>query len=116
MGGLSVADISRIAVGGVTYYIKDETARGMKPKTASVTLPAAGWSGDDPFTQSISVAGITAKSKVDIQPDAVVLKAMMDDGVNAMYVANDSGVLTVYALGSAPKTDMTVQVTVTEVS
>jgi hypothetical protein len=110
-----MADISRLAVGGVTYDIKDETARGMKPKTASVTLPASGWSGDDPYTQAISVAGITAKSKVDIQPDAVSLKTMMDDGVNAMYVANDNGVLTVYALGSAPKNDMTVQVTVTEV-
>lgn len=110
-----MADISRIAVGGVTYYIKDETARGMKPKTASVTLPAAGWSGDDPYTQAISVAGITAKSKVDIQPDATVLAALIDDGVNALYVANDNGSLTAYAVGAAPKSDMSVQVTVMEV-
>ena len=111
-----MADISSIAVGGVTYDIKDVTARNMKPRTASVTLTASGWSGDGTYTQAITIPNTTAQSKVDLQPDATVLVAMMDAGVSAMYVANDNGVLTAYAVGAAPTADMTVQVTVTEVN
>lgn len=110
-----MADISSIVVGGVTYNIKDVTARNMKPNTAAITLSAASWTGNDPYTQAISIAGVTAQSKVDLQPDATVLAAMMDAGVNAMYVENNNGVLTAYALGAAPTTDLTVQATITEV-
>ena len=85
-------------------------------RTGVITLTAASWEGDDPYTQRVSVAGTTARSKVDMQPDATTIMAMMEDGVSAMYVANDNGDLTVYALGEAPSVDITVQVTVTEVA
>lgn len=110
-----MAYLSEIIVGGVTYGFEDTVAREMKPVTSTVTLAAASWTGDDPYTQTVTIAGITAQSKVDLQPDATVLAAMMDAGVNAMYVENNNGVLTAYALGAAPTTDMTVQATITEV-
>lgn len=110
-----MANLSQIIVGGVTYDFEDTVARNMKPNAASVSLFAASWAGDGPYTQAVALDGVTAQSKVDMQPDAAVLAAMMDDGVSALYMANDGGALTAYAVGAAPKTDMTVQVTVTEV-
>lgn len=111
-----MADISSIVVGGVTYAIKDETARNMKPNAKNITLSAAAWTGENPYTQSVTLTGITAQSKVDLQPDATVLAALIDDGVNALYIANNNGSLTAYAVGAAPKADMTVQATVMEVN
>ena len=110
-----MANLSQIIVGGVTYDFEDTVARNMKPVTDTVTLTAAGWTGSGPYTQSISVAGATATSRVDMQPDETVLTQMLDDGVNALFIKNDNGTLTVYALGAAPKADLTVQVTITEV-
>lgn len=111
-----MAYLSEIIVGGVTYGFEDEVARAMKPTTASVTLTSAGWTGSDPYTQTASIDGATAQSKVDLQPDETVLAQMLDDGVSALFCKNDNGTLTVYALGAAPSADMTVQVTLTEVN
>ena len=88
-----------------------------KPKTGSVTLTAANWTGSGPFTQTVMVTGatITANSKVDIQPDVTVIQQMIDDGAAALYIANNSGTLTAYAVGAALSVDVTAQVTVTEV-
>ena len=48
-------------------------------------------------------------------PDETVLTQMLDDGVNALFIKNDNGTLTATALGAAPKADLIVQVTITEV-
>ena len=40
----------------------------------------------------------------------------MTDGVTALTVENNAGILTAYALGAAPSAAMTVQCTLTEVS
>ena len=110
-----MAYLSEIIVGGVTYGFEDTVARNMKPVTNTVTLTAAGWTGSGPYTQSISVEGATATSRVDMQPDETVLTQMLDDGVNALFIKNDNGALTAVAMGAAPTADLTVQVTITEV-
>ena len=73
------------------------------------------WSGSGPFTQSVALDGITSRSKVDIQPDADLFSLLLVDGVTALWVQNDNGTLTAYALGAAPSEEITVQCTVTEV-
>jgi len=83
-------------------------------KFASIMLSAAAWTGDETYTQVVSIDGVTPQSKVDLQPNAATLTAMIEDGVSALYVANDNGVLTAYALGAAPTVDMAIQATVTE--
>lgn len=110
-----MAYLSEIIVGGVTYGFEDEVARNMKPVTDTVTLTAAGWTGSGPYTQAVTIAGATAQSRVDMQPDETVLTQMLDDGVNALFIKNDNGTLTATALGAAPKADLSVQVTITEV-
>ena len=73
------------------------------------------WSGSGPYTQAVSLDGITPHSKVDIQPDADVFTSLLLDGVTALWIQNDNGVLTACALGAAPSDELTVQCTVTEV-
>ena len=110
-----MAYLSEIIVGGVTYGFEDEVARNMKPVTNTVTLTAAGWTGSGPYTQAVTIAGATATSRVDMQPDETVLAQMLNDGVSALFIKNNNGALTAVAMGAAPTADLTVQATITEV-
>ena len=85
-------------------------------KKTTVTL-STNWTGDaSPYTQSVTISGITANSKVDLQPDATAITQMADDGTVALYIANDNGTLTAYAVGEKPTAELTIQATVSEVS
>lgn len=76
------------------------------------------WLGTGPYSQTVTPTTFTvsSNSKVDIQPNATVLSQLMTDGVTALYIENNNGTLTLYALGSAPTTAMTLQVTIMEVT
>ena len=79
----------------------------------SITLAAAGWSTEEPYSQAAALAGLTAGSLVTLHPTAAQLMALQEAGVTALTAANANGTLTVYALGAAPAADLTLQVTVT---
>ena len=83
-------------------------------RLASIRLKAR-WEGSGPYTQTVQMEGTTPRSKVDIQPDSNVFATLMADGVTALWIQNDNGTLTAYALGAAPAGEMTIQCTVTEV-
>ena len=81
-----------------------------------LSLPAASWIGSEsPYSQVITGLGTTANSKVDVQIDAAAYNTMVDSGTGAIYIANNNGIITVYALGEKPGTDITVQVSIVEV-
>ena len=85
-------------------------------KKASITL-STNWTGDaSPYTQTVTISGTTSNSKVDLQPDATAIEQMADDGTLALYIANDNGILTAYAIGEKPTAGLTIQATITEVS
>ena len=85
-------------------------------KKTTITL-STDWTGDaSPYTQTVTISGITANSKVDLQPDATVIANMADNGVVALYIANNNGVLTANAVGEKPTVELTIQATITEVS
>lgn len=79
----------------------------------SITLSTS-WSGLNPYTQSVTLssgASITGNTKVDIQPDATVIAQMVEDGTQALYIENNNGTLTAYAIGGRPTASLTVQIT-----
>ena len=78
----------------------------------SITLTAAGWSTEEPYSQAAALAGLTAGSLVALHPTAAQLMALQEAGVTALTAANANGTLTVYALGAAPA-DLTLQITIT---
>lgn len=83
-----------------------------KINTATISVAYANWSGSGPYTQTITISGatITSKTKVNIQADETALAQLIDDGVSAMFVKNNSGTLTLYAIGAAPTDNITLQV------
>lgn len=82
-----------------------------------ISLPAASWMGaENPYTQTVTISGITVNSKVDIQMDATALGVLIDSGTSAIWIENNNGTLTAKALGEKPNANLSVQVTITEVS
>lgn len=84
--------------------------------TVNITLSAANWTGTaSPYTQDVTITGGTATSQADVQADAAAIQQMLDDGTNAIYIANNGGAFTAYAVGEKPTADLTVQLTVYDV-
>lgn len=111
------AQLSEDAVGNLQVQIDDvkssiENIHQLK----TVTLLASGWTSGSPATQSVTIEGVTANSKIDLQPDSTVLSQMLNDGVTVLYITNDNGTLTACTMGAYPTVDLTIQVTVIEVS
>lgn len=95
-------------------YIPDTIAR--IPKITNTTLYAANWTGDaNPWSQVVNMNGITVNSKVDLQPTAVQIVELQNSDI-ALMAENNDGVITVYAIGSKPTIDYTMQALITEVT
>lgn len=86
-----------------------------QPTTATVTLPVASWAGQGPYTQTVTVPSVTATSQINITPDATLLQAAMDQGFSLVF-GNNAGTVTAYAVGAKPTTQLSVPVTIQEVS
>ncbi len=86
-----------------------------KIKTDTIVLLANGWEGDGTFTQNIGIGNANANSKIDLQPDSFALNQLISDGVSALYVENNSGTFTAYAIGATPTNNLQIQITITEV-
>ena len=85
------------------------------PKTTTVTLSASGWSGSsNPWSQVVNINGVTANSKVDLQPTASQIVELQNADIMLM-VENDNGTTTVYAIGGKPTKAYTMQALITEV-
>lgn len=87
----------------------------IKIKSTTISLLANAWNENGKFTQSIVINGATANSKIDLQPDSVVLNQLINDGVSALYIENNGGTFTACVIGAAPTVDLTIQATITEV-
>lgn len=134
LGAYELRDI-RVAANGVIYPTAGEAIRaqinelkrmlseisggdggGCKPVYTSVTLPASAWAGaDDPYSQVVSIEGVTPNSKVDLLPSVEQLAIFHDKDI-AFVTENENGVVTVYAVGQKPENDYTMKVTITEVA
>lgn len=99
------------------YDLVSQSSGGSSVRMGTINLGTS-WSGSDPYSQTVTVTGVTvtANSKVDLQPDSSFMSQLTTDGVTALWIENNNGVLTAYAIGGSPSVAMTVQCTVTEIS
>lgn len=102
--------IHRFVGGGVTVPVVAGSAR-----ISNITLFASKWVGDkSPYSQVVTVTGVTENSQVDLTPSAEQL-AIFHNKDLAFVTENDGGKVTVYAVGQKPENDYTMQATVMEV-
>lgn len=81
-------------------------------KLATIIAPAEGWKGgESPYSQVVGVDGTTVSSKVDI----VLSHGQLDNQLVSLQAINDNGIIKLYAYGSKPTDDLTLQASVTEV-
>lgn len=83
-------------------------------KITTITLPLSEWKGaNSPYSQVITVPGISVRSKVDLQASEEQI-AQLYKTRTVIYIENDEGTATAYAIGDKPVTDLTFQASVTE--
>jgi hypothetical protein len=99
--------------------IIDEVLREIQvapAKIGNVTLLANKWVGTaSPYSQVVTVEGVTENSQVDLTPNVGQLSIFHHKDL-AFVTENEGGVVTVYAIGEKPENDYTIQVTITEVA
>ena len=84
-------------------------------RIAYVDLLAANWVGDtSPYSQVVTIEGVTENSQVDLTPSIEQLVIFYEKDLG-FVTENEDGVVTVYAIGQKPENDYTIQVTMTEV-
>lgn len=85
------------------------------PKLTNVSILASNWIGEsNPWSQSITITGVTNNSKIDLQPTALQIVELQDNDI-ALIAENTNGIVTIYALGSKPTKDYTMKALITEV-
>lgn len=88
---------------------------GASVKLTEVTLLASEWKGaTSPYSQVVTVEGVSVNSQVNLQPSVEQLEIFHDKDI-AFTTENEGGVVTVYAVGDKPANDYTIQATVMEV-
>lgn len=91
-----------------------DDVQSLAPKSTTITLAVADWTGDaSPYSQTVTVDGITAMSKIDLQPTPEQLLELQESAVTLMIV-NNNGTATAYAIGFKPTKDYTMKILITE--
>ena len=100
-----------------TFATKDAT----KDPYIEIVLKADSWTeGTDSgnqvvYSQNVTIAGTTAKSKIDPTLNTVAYGAFLDAGSSFLQFLNVDGVIHAECMDAVPETDVTVLVTVSEV-
>ena len=112
-GDILTADhVNRIEDAIVDIY----ASLGSSVAVSEVRLLAANWAGEtSPYSQVVTISGVTRYSQVDLKPTINQLAVFHDKDLT-FVTENDNGVVTVYALGDKPTNDYTIQVSITEVT
>lgn len=88
---------------------------GSALKLAVISAPAANWKGgESPYSQVVSVDGVSTGSKVDLQLSVEQMELFRDSDI-AFTTENESGIVTLYAVGDKPAEDLEIQATLSEV-
>ena len=93
----------------------DSIGASPKSRILNIILPTASWTGSGPYTQTVTISGGTANTKVDIMFNDTVYQQMVDDQVGYLAIANNSGTFTATASVGKPSADLSIQVECKEV-
>lgn len=86
------------------------------PRISTISLPKANWTGNSaPYYQVVTINTVTPATKVELNPTVSQISSLQADDI-ALMAENDSGEVKVYSFGGKPSSDMTIQVTLMEVS
>ena len=89
---------------------------GTAVRLTEISLLASEWKGgESPYSQVVTVAGVTENSQVDLTPSVSQLVIFHEKDLT-FVTENDGGTVTVYAIGQKPENDYTIQVTIKEVA
>ena len=89
---------------------------GQSCKVARVQLPAEGWkNARSPYFQTVEPEGLSENSMVLLQPDREQIEWLCRTGT-AIHIDNEAGVATAYAVGTRPREDLDMQITLLEVT
>jgi hypothetical protein len=96
--------------------VETASGGGLTARIGEATILASAWVGErSPYSQVVSIAGVTENSQVDLTPSVEQLAVFYEKSL-AFVTENEDGVVTVYAIGQKPTNDYTIQVTITEVN
>lgn len=102
----------------IAWLEKNGGSGGNSPsaRIGEVTLLSDDWVGEaSPYSQVVTLEGVTSNSQVDITPSVEQLSIFHNKDI-AFVAENEGGVVTVYVVGKKPENDYTIQVTITEVN
>lgn len=86
-----------------------------KSKATTISLPTDGWTGSNLlYQQTVSVPIVKENSQVELRPSPAQLQELLTLEISLM-AANESGFVTVFAIGGKPRSDYAMQVIVSEV-
>lgn len=88
-------------------------------KIVTISLPVDAWVGDNsPYSQTFeagTIGGVTANSKIDLQPTIELLEYLQNEEI-VLTSENNNGVVTFYALEWKPEIDIEIQATINEIT
>lgn len=122
-GWLAKADVGLSNVANVLQYSADnkpspsDIGAQAAIKAGSITLSTT-WSGAGPYTQTVTVSGVTvtSNSEISLRPTPAQIAALQTDGITGLVVENNAGTLTATAIGGSTSAAMTIACDVTEVA
>lgn len=84
-------------------------------RATEIILLASAWVGDaSPYSQVVEIESVTEYSQVDLLPSAEQLAEFQKKDL-ALVTENEDGVITVFAIGTKPTRNWTIQATISEV-
>ena len=105
--GAATDTLNKIQIEQVIYDISG-SASDLRPIISQISFGSA-WTSSEPYSQIVSASTtVPSNAKIDLQPTADQLMVLIDNGVTALMISNNSGILTAYALGATPSA-MTMQ-------
>lgn len=85
-------------------------------KLTTVTMLADAWEGENaPYSQTVECSGVTANSKIDLQPAPEQVVELHNSEI-ALMASNNDGTVTIYSFNGKPTTDMNMHALITEVT